>query len=212
MPVFEYFDRIRIINLPIRIDRRREMDRGLAQVGLVDDPRVSYFQAIRPDDAGSFTSIGARGVYASQKQILKEAAEANESVLILEDDCDFVAGAELYEFPGDWDIFYGGHNAAQPDDLLNSDIMGAHMMGFSPNGAKAVSAYLEQLLYDGVHPPIDAAYVWFRRANPDIRTIFAVPPLAGQRASRSDIASLKWYDRLPVLKGLANSIRSLRRT
>ena len=188
------------------------MDRELAQVGLLDDARVVYFHAIRPDDAGSFTSIGARGVYASQKQILKEAAEANESVLILEDDCDFVAGAELYELPTDWDIFYGGHNAAQPDDLHNSDIMGAHMMGFSRNGAKAVSTYLEHLHYDGVHPPIDAAYVWFRRANPDIRTLFAVPPLAGQRASRSDIARLKWFDRLPVLKGLANQIRALRRS
>ena len=55
------------------------------------------------------------------------------------------------------------------------------MMGFSSKGAKLVSAYLEQLEYDGIHPPIDAAYIWFRRANPTLVTYFAEPSLAGQR-------------------------------
>lgn len=186
------------------------MDRELADIGLAGDPRVRYFPAIRPSDAGQFTSIGARGVYESQKQILRDAAEAEQSILILEDDCDFIAGAETVEIPTGWDIFYGGHIAAQPDDLHNSDIVGAHMMGFSKAGAKAVSAYLEQLRYDGIHPPIDAAYIWFRRAYPQVETYFAVPPLAGQRASRSDIASLRWFDRVPGVRGLANLARSMR--
>ncbi|MEH6757969.1 MAG: hypothetical protein V7676_10685 [Parasphingorhabdus sp.] len=209
---FDNFDRIRIINLSNRTDRRREMDRELARLGLSDDPRVSYFAAIRPCDAGPFTSIGARGVYESQKQLLLEAAEQGESLLILEDDCDFVQGAEAYKIPENCDIFYGGHNAAQPDDLQNSDIMGAHMMGFSKDCAKAISTYLEQLRYEGIHPPIDAAYVWFRRAHPEVATHFAVPPLAGQRASRSDIANLRWYDRLPILRTIANLIRAIRRS
>lgn len=187
------------------------MDRELADMGLLGDPRIGYFAAIRPNDAGTFTSIGARGVYESQKQLLREAVESGQSLLILEDDCDFVPGAEVYRIPEDCDIFYGGHNAAQPDDLQNSDIMGAHMMGFSKDCAKAVSKYLEHLRYEGIHPPIDAAYVWFRRAYPEVITHFAVPPLAGQRASRSDIASLRWYDRLPVLRSIANLIRTARR-
>ncbi len=212
MPVFDNFDRIRIINLPHRSDRRREMDRELANMGLLGDPRIAYFTAIRPHDAGTFTSIGARGVYESQKQLLREAAESDQSLLILEDDCDFIPGAEAYQVPEDCSIFYGGHCASWPEDLLNSDIVGAHMMGFSKDGVKAVSTYLEQLSYDGIHPPIDAAYVWFRRAYPEVATHFAVPPLANQRSSRSDIANLRWYDHLPFLRDIVNLIRAIRRS
>ncbi len=77
--------------------------------------------------------------------------------------------------------------------------------------AQRVSAYLEQLCYEGVHPPIDAVYVWYRRANPDVVTEFAVPPLGEQRSSRSDIADLKWFDRSPLTRGGANALRRLRR-
>ena len=106
MTVFKHFDRIRIINLASRKDRRREMERELDRVGLKNDLRVSYFAAIRPSDAGTFTSIGARGAYESQKQILREAAGANQSVLILEDDCEFITGAQDCELPAGWDVFY----------------------------------------------------------------------------------------------------------
>ncbi|MBY0583629.1 MAG: hypothetical protein K2P68_12020 [Sphingomonas sp.] len=208
MTVFESFDRIKIINLAYRTDRRREMNRELKILGLLGDPRVSYYSAIRPINAGRFTSIGARGVYESQKAILREAAVANESVLILEDDCSFIPGAQNYKMPNQWTIFYGGHYAANPHDLEASDIIGAHMMGFSREGAQRVSDYLEKLEYDGIHPPIDAAYVWYRRAHKDVKTHFAVPPLAGQRSSRSDIAELKWFDKLPIIRPLANSLRS----
>ncbi|MGB7419482.1 MAG: hypothetical protein WA918_09915, partial [Erythrobacter sp.] len=82
--------------------------------------------------------------------------------------------------------------------LQTSDIIGSHMMGFSPEGARRVSAYIETLDPDTeIHPPIDATYVWFRRAYPDVPTRFAVPPLAEQRSSPSDVAPQKWYHRLP---------------
>lgn len=198
MRLFDRFDRIRIVNLPERSDRRREMNRELAKVGLLGDPRVTYFSAFRPADAGPFTSIGAHGVYLSQRTILRQAAEATESLLILEDDCDFISTAHMYEDPKEWDIFYGGYYASDPSDLRQSDIAGAHMMGFSREGVRQVSAYLENLAPpQGIHPPIDAAYVWFRRANPNVPVAFAVPPLAVQRTSRSDIAPAKWHHRLP---------------
>lgn len=211
MSVFDYFDQIQIINLPHRTDRRREMEDELHRIGLKNDPRVHFFSAIRPDHPARFSSIGARGVYESQTTILREAAAANQSVLILEDDCEFVTDASSYKMPAHWDIFYGGHVAARPDDLVNSDIIGAHMMGFSRDGVKLVNKYLEQLDYDGMHPPIDAAYVWCRRANPEVPTHFAVPPLANQRSSRSDIAQLKWFDRLPLISTMANSLRTVLR-
>ncbi|WP_120716545.1 glycosyltransferase family 25 protein [Tsuneonella amylolytica] len=208
MRLLDTFDRIRVINLPERTDRRREMDAELAAVGLAGDPRVAYFPGIRPADQGRFNSIGAHGVYLGQAQILREAVAAGASVLILEDDCAFSSHAAEFEAKTAWDIFYGGHDAANPHDLHNSDIIGAHMMGFSREGAVQVSAYLDALdPDDAVHPPIDAAYIWFRRAHPMVRTEFAVPPLAVQRTSRSDIARSKWHHRLPGGRQLGGWVR-----
>jgi GR25 family glycosyltransferase involved in LPS biosynthesis len=208
MRVINCFDRIEVINLPHRRDRRRAMERELGRLGLGCDPRVSFFKAVRPDEQGDFTSVGARGVYLSQKTILLAAAAAGHSVLILEDDCAFRDGAAEYHSEAAWDIFYGGYRASNPSDLLSSDIIGAHMMGFSARGAQLVSHYLSKLSYQGIHPPIDAAYVWFRRNYPDVATEFAVPPLARQRSSRSDIADLKFYDRAPGFRMLASLARA----
>lgn len=209
--IFDAFDRIRIINLPHRRDRRAEMEAEIVRVGLAGDPRVAFFAAFRPEDAGDFTSIGAHGVYLSQRAILNEAAAAGESVLILEDDCDFTVAAATYDAPTGWDIFYGGYEASDPADLAGSDIIGAHMMGFSAAGARAMSDYLRELTYQGIHPPIDGVYVWFRRAHPAVRTHFAVPPLAHQRPSRTDIAELAFFDRWPILRRLAGWARKVKR-
>ena len=204
------FDRIRVINLAERQDRRRDMERELEEIGLGNDPRVAFFAAIRPADAGDFTSVGARGVYLGQLAILREAAAANEAVLILEDDCAFSPAARDYPTDGDWEIFYGGYEAAKPDDLANTDIIGAHMMGFTAAAAKAIVAWLDAITYEGIHPPIDAAYIWYRRAHPEVTTRFAVPPLAHQRASRSDIAP-RLFDRLPGFREAAELARQIRR-
>jgi glycosyl transferase, family 25 len=211
MTAFAPFDMIRVINLPERKDRRREMMDELAALGLDGDPRVAFFPAIRPADAGPFASIGARGVYQSQLAILREAAERACTVLILEDDCAFSPQARTFDFGGGWDIFYGGYYAADPHDLAGSDIIGAHMMGFSAKAARDLCAFLDAMEYEGSHPPIDGAYVNFRRARPEIPTCFAVPPLANQRSSRSDIADLRIYDRLPLLRDLAGFARRVMR-
>lgn len=209
--MFDAFDRIRIVNLAYRRDRRAEMEDELAGVGLRGDPRVAFFPAVRPEQRADFSSIGARGIYESQRTILAEAAASGHSILILEDDCDFAERATTYQIPGDWDIFYGGYDASSPSDLKNSDIVGAHMMGFSRTGAKRVSEYLRVLHYTGMHPPIDAAYVWFRRAYPEVRTVFAEPPLGYQRSSRTDIADLSFYDRWAGIREVASGARRLKR-
>lgn len=209
--ILDSFDMIRIVNLPERTDRRREMIRQLRKVGLADDPRVAFFPAIRPADKGNFSSIGAYGVYQSQRAILREAAEKNASVLILEDDCDFTAATAGYATDAPWDIFYGGYYAADPANLATSNIIGAHMMGFSAEAARRISAY-EATLGPGVeHPPIDGFYVWFRRDYPEVATVFAVPPIGNQRASRSDIAAGKIFDRIPLVRDLVEMLRRVRR-
>lgn len=208
--IFDHFDMIRIINLPERKDRRRGMMAELRRVGLADDPRVQFFAAIRPKEALNHLSIGMHGVFLSHHAILKEAAAKDMSVLILEDDCDFSPDIAGYQPPKGWDVFYGGYDAAQPDRLHESDIIGAHMMGFTADAAKQVADYFAGLKPEGAFPPIDGAYVWFRRAHPEAATVFAEPPIGNQRGSRSDIADVAIYDRLPVIRGAVEMARRFR--
>ncbi|QTD56254.1 hypothetical protein [Parasphingorhabdus cellanae] len=209
--IFDQFDSIRIINLPYRTDRRAEMEGELARIGLLDDPRVAFFKAFQFDDAGPFSSPGARGVFQSHLTILEEAASNEHRVLILEDDCDFIPDASAYVPPKPWSIFYGGYEAQDPSNLLASDIIGAHMMGFSPETAAHLADYLKNLSYEGMHPPIDGAYIWYRRAFPDVTTIFAEPALGHQRPSRTDIAELRFFDKIPVVREVAGLGRKLKR-
>ncbi|PZQ61708.1 MAG: hypothetical protein DI544_03495 [Sphingomonas taxi] len=209
--LFDHFDQVRVINLAHRTDRRAQMIGELRRLGAADDPRVAFFDACRFDDAGSFSSVGARGVYHSHLSILEDAAARGHSVLILEDDVDFTAAARDTVLPPDWRIFYGGHYAATPDDLPNSDIIGAHCMGFHAEIVPPLAAYLRELLARADHPPIDGAYVWYRRAHPALATFFAVPPIANQRPSRTDIARLRFFDRWPGLRQVAGLARSGRR-
>jgi len=210
--MFDNFDRVRIINLPHRADRRREMTAELERIGLtVDGVRIAFFEACSTQDDGGFYSKGAYGCYLSHLTIL----EGGGSVLILEDDCDFTPTVRDYEF-GDSDIFYGGYYAKNPDDLQNSDIIGAHMMGYSEKAASIAAVYLRQLLDPEFRdfvppPPIDGALVWLRRKYPDLSTKFAVPPLAFQRPSRTDIGDLKMIDRVPWMQSAVHLARRIKR-
>ncbi len=205
--LFDHFDAVRIINLKHRTDRRAQMEGELRRLGASGDPRVAFFDACRFDQPGTFTSIGARGVYHSQLAILEEAAAQGSSVLILEDDVDFTSTARDTTLPADWQIFYGGHYASRPEDLRDSDIIGAHCMGFRADVVPALATYLRGLLALDDHPPIDGAYVWYRRAHPEIVTHFAVPPIANQRPSRTDIADQRFFDRWPGLREAAGLAR-----
>lgn len=225
--VFSSFDRIRVNSLVHRTDRRTDMLGELRKVGLHNDPRVAFFDAYLFPDADGFRSIGSRGSFHSQLAILTEAAAAGESVLILEDDCDFTAAARSHELPEQWDIFYGGYEASNPDDLQQSDIIGAHFIGFNVEAAKLASRYLKSMLDPqfapdptaaaepryraDIRPPIDAAYIWFRRAYPELRTVFAVPPLGRQRPSRTDCGEHKLVDRLAALRPAVTLARRVKR-
>ena len=104
--LFDYFDRIRVVNLPHRKDRRSEMVAQFAKVGLVDDPRIEFFDALSFADPGPFLRPGSHGNFKSRIPLLRDAGEARESILIFEDDCDFRVPQILqYEMPTKWDIF-----------------------------------------------------------------------------------------------------------
>lgn len=139
MTVFAGFDRIRIINLPSRPDRRKEMDNELRRIGLNGDPRVEFVDGVVVVEKAPFRAVGEKGVFLAQLQIISEAAAAGESVLILEDDVDFTPAATNWARPVDCDIAYGGYEASNPSDLHGSNIIGAHCMGFSARAAQALT-------------------------------------------------------------------------
>ena len=57
---------------------------------------------------------------------------------------------------------------------------------------------------------VDGAYNWFRRANPHFKTVLASPELGFQRASRTDIHDLRWYDSTPVVREAMAGLRLLK--
>ena len=133
--LFQSFERIYVLNLPDRTDRRAEMAGELARIGTgYGDPRVRLFPAIRPDDPAGFPSIGARGCFLSHLALLREARDAGLGrILILEDDCDFMRGigsrlpAVLDALDAErWAIFYGGY------DLVRCKVVAAHQGGVYP--------------------------------------------------------------------------------
>ena len=216
--LFDNFDRVRVISLPSRRDRRRVMSRMLGDL----DVQYDYFDACRPDSAGPFSSIGAHGAFLSHLEILKDARASHGSVLVLEDDCDFLPEIRSFNMPP-CDIFYGGFEASNPAEPHSSDIIGAHCMGFSALAAKLAADYLESLIqppfvsdakaasepgFDpAIRPPVDGAYVWFRRANPDLATVFH--KVSEQRSSRSDITPGR-LDRVPGISSLIELLRTIR--
>jgi len=228
------FERIAVINLVERRDRRREMAQELARIGLgFEHPSVALFPAERPSGPGGFPSVGARGCFESHHAILRAARdEGVGSVLILEDDASFAEGIDaraaevvpvLAREP--WDIFYGGWygyrpppgsrpvHAPPPDALMST----THMIGLrGPAIAEAV-AFLDALL---ARPPgdpeggpmhVDGAYGWYRRSHPERRTLIAVPPLADQRSSPSDVYARGLARHLRLPGAVTRRLRGLRR-
>jgi len=233
--IFASFDRVTILNLPDRTDRRAEMAGELARIGTsLDDPRIRLFPAIRPTEADGFPGIGAHGAFLSHLGALREARDLGcNAVLILEDDCDFAAGIDallpraldMLDTRG-LEIFYGGYvlprrfgtgdPTATPLRLVDrtTPVQMAHCIGFGRSAIAALIPYLEAMLErapgsaEGGPMHVDGAYNWFRASRPDLATWLARPQLAHQRPSRSDIAPPGALDRLPgPLRRLARGIR-----
>jgi len=216
------FESIYIINLPSRADRRSEIGAQLARIGLsLDAPGVNIFPAVRPADAGPFSSIGARGCFMSHLGVLK-AATGRRNVLILEDDLDFVDNISAPNLPVDWGMFYGGARheletsgpltAAPPSAGLGC----THFVAINGGLIADLAAYLEAMLARPAGDPaggpmhVDGAYSHFRADHPDVVTYVATPELGFQRPSRTDIHALPWFDRTPGVREVVQWIRRQR--
>ena len=232
--LLDTFECVRIINLRHRKDRRAEIASELARLGLgIDGRRIAFHDACKPEDAGAFPSIGARGCFTSHFDILADAhATGARNVLILEDDLDFAPDAEtrlpltlaLLNAKG-WSIFYGGYeNHAGPADgaLLSfaqpaEGIRTTHFLALARNAIEAAIPYLKAMSERPAGDPaggpmhVDGAYSWLRRDHPELTTWLAKPVLGHQRPSRTDIHEVGLIDRTPVLRDLAGIARRIKR-
>lgn len=193
--MFQQYDLVRIINLPRRTDRKREIIAELEKQGVtVDGERVAFFDAVAPDSDDGFYSVGANGCYRSHLAILKEAGE--RSVLIIEDDCDFAPNAKNVQVP-DCAVFHAGYLAER---------LGTHLIGYQPGAAKIVADYLQQLLDDGRRISFDGALFHFREDNPTVKAIFADPVIGFQRPSKTDVGQTGLKDKIPFI-GVARAVK-----
>ena len=231
MNPLSYFDRIFVINLPSRSDRRREIERQLRRIGLsLASPPVELFAAIRPDRKGDFDSIGAHGCFLSHLGVLRLARDRGYGrIVILEDDVNFAPHFEeqiqecvaaLRAQP--WDVFYGGYKLHQPIELTkplsllpsDQEALLAHFIALTDRAVAAATDFLSTMLGRRPNDPlggpmhVDGAYGWMRRAHPDLISRLAVPQLGYQRRSRTDIHALRWFDRIPVIRTAVATTRA----
>jgi hypothetical protein len=233
--LIDTFDHIVIINLAHRADRRQEMAAQLARLGLsFDHPSVLRFDACRFDEPAGFPTAGTRGCFHSHLGVWREAAErGDKTVLLLEDDLDFGPDVETL-LPAalealdqqDWSHFYGAvlewSPSTPPSTPLasaqpNEPVLGGHFIAMHGDAIAKNVAYLDAILTrpagspDGGPMHVDGAYGWFRKANPADRTFIARPELGFQRSSRTDIHTLRWPDRFPVLREITALVRRIKR-
>jgi glycosyl transferase family 25 len=229
-----FFDAVYVINLPWRRDRRSEMEAQFRKIGVDPaDPRIIFFEAIRPDDPAGFPTIGTRGCFLSHLEVLRTAQAAGlERILILEDDVNFsrdfthrwktlepLMGALAWDF-----LYLGWLQMAQPipDSPAivclpsTNSALGTHMYALKAPTIAALIPYLEAILRrppgdpEGGPMHADGALAWFRKAHPDLQTLALAQPAGYQRRSRNDIHALKWFDRIPPLESAIASLRWLR--
>ena len=232
MKLIDQFERVYIVNLPERGDRRREIEAELGRFGLrVDGEKIRYWNAVRPSDAGLFPSLGSRGCFLSHLGILNDAIEDGlDNLLIMEDDlaidARFVqAQPAMCRVLQDrrWDFAYVGHVEPLPDDggapvwqHARQPLVTAHFYALNRPVLRPLRDHLQACLArEPGHPlgspmHVDGAYSLFRMQRPDTLTLIAAPSLGGQRSSRSDIFPNKWYDRTPGLIQVAAWMRSIK--
>jgi hypothetical protein len=229
--LFALFERLTIISLKTRLDRRREVERQLAKVGLgYESPKVHLFDAYRPDQAAPFPSVGAHGCFMSHLGALEDALNARaQTLLILEDDADFARDIEtrgpliadsLQQQP--WDIAYLGglkHFEPSSDEALfelqsTERVQNSHAIAFSRRALEKVVPYLHAMKArpggspEGGPMHVDGAYCWFRAAHPELRALITKDELVVQRSSKSDIADEpSLLSRLPGI-GLARKLKN----
>jgi hypothetical protein len=227
--ITDYFQRVYAVNLPEREDRRQLIVKELEEAEMPLMPhKIEIFPAIRPDEAGGFPSIGARGCFSSHVAILKQAKDKGLSnILIVEDDLEISPKLTTHQAviveqlsQQDWDFVYFGHleevEQKSPVGLVpfSGKMRTTHFYAVNGRIFDRLLRFLEELQQrppghpDGGPMHLDGAYSTFRAQNPDVVTLIASPNLGWQRSSRSDISPNPWLDGVPGLRQLAGAART----
>lgn len=219
--LIEFFDRTYIINLEDRTDRRLRVESEFRSIGLeIPSEKIRFYSAARPASQGEFYSVGAKGSFYSHRDVLKLAAEDGlNNVLVVEDDVSFrnvpaqaidVAVRSLASEK--WDVVYLGYLEPASPDLPGplspwpNDTIGGHFYAVNNGFFRTMIQYMNDCeLRPRDHPdggPMsrDGAFNHIRYLHPNIRVLIAVPNFAYQRSSRTDIAPVKFYDRIDWLR------------
>jgi glycosyl transferase, family 25 len=229
--LIEYFDRAYIINLEDRFDRRKEVIQEFHRVGVdVPDQKVRFYTAKRPTDKGQFPTIGTRGCFSSHRDILALASEEKlPNVLVFEDDVSFrqVESSLVDQIVTKlareaWDIAYFGY--LQPSDadlegpLVHSPkgAMGTHFYAVNGHFIDPLLQFFKQCEIrppghpDGGPMSPDAAMSHMQFLVPDMRVLLAVPNLAHQRSSRTDVHPTSFLDRIAAMQPLIRALRAVK--
>jgi glycosyl transferase, family 25 len=227
----EYFDKVQVINLRFRADRRKEMTRELERHGMPPEPgKVEFFEAVRKETAEGFPTAGLHGCFLSHLGVLKRAkADGLSRVLVFEDDCQLTRrlgayqGSIVEELRGQpWDLVYFGHvldvgpvdpKATPRLSRYTQDIGLLHFYGVNHTVFDRLIEFLEASSRrppgdpDGGPMSPDGAVSYFRSRNPDVVTLVAVPSLGWQRSSRNDNHPRPWAERIPIVRDLMDVAR-----
>lgn len=123
-------DRVYILNLPYKPERRARLERQLDELALFPPDRIRWMRALSGDLSPGpdwWTSgNGAWGCLMSHVQVVHSAImDGLENYLVLEDDVVFhLRAKELLErlsaeVPSDWDqVYLGGQHLSEPRKLL----------------------------------------------------------------------------------------------
>lgn len=129
MKLTDCFDRLYIINLPYRPDRKVRIERHLEETGLAKPEDITWVRAIAgewcPPPVWFQAGTGAWGCLQSHIRIVQDAImDQIGSYCILEDDAVFHPDAPqmleklMAEVPDDWgQIYLGGQHLKEPEPL-----------------------------------------------------------------------------------------------
>jgi GR25 family glycosyltransferase involved in LPS biosynthesis len=227
-----------VINLPTRTDRRVESEQELRDSGFTSSPsgadKVQFIAALRPETAGGFPSVGARGCFESHLLALRESERRGDEVLlILEDDAAF--NPEFRQFDAQlveqlnsqpWDLVQLGYSSPSGAPLtlpgegfrlveFRDECIGAHAYLVSAGVRPRLIEFLEKLRAGvpgddvGGPMPVDGAYNVASRTRVLTRYLVA-PTLCNQRSSASDITP-RWFDKISWAKPWIAQTRKVRR-
>lgn len=235
------FERIVVINLPSRNDRRRQMEAQLRNAGV----RAEFFPGILPNEQSGWPSLGAHG-FLSHRSVHRAALDSDaRSVLVLEDDLDFrpdlanlerdlaarispaTGATTLGATQQSWDFLYLGHFEAQQrtsgtghatPDLLpwTAGLRSTHFYAVGAAALPRLVAYLDEVAQRPAGHPLGGPQhidgaLTMFRAQNPDLVTLIADPPRGWQRSSRSDITFHWFDRLPVLRQAADMARSARR-